>query len=124
MNYLVTASLTKPDAQIKPGMTATASIVVAEQDNVVMVPNRAIRTQGNRHLITLLFEGKQIPVFVQTGLTNDQNTEIVSATGADGQTLSLQNGDVVLLNTTTTGSGGLGRPGGGGIPFLGAFGGR
>ncbi len=125
VNYLVTASLTKPDAQIKPGMTATASIVVAERDNVVMVPNRAVRTQGNRHSITLLFEGKQIPVFVQTGLTNDQNTEIVSATGADGQTLSLQNGDVVLLNTTTTTrSGGLGGPGGGGIPFLGAFGGR
>jgi hypothetical protein len=36
-------ALTKPDAQIKPGMTATASIVVAQRDNVLMVSNRAVR---------------------------------------------------------------------------------
>ncbi len=113
VNYIVTVALTKPDSSIMPGMTSEANITVAEHDNGLMVPNRAVRTQGNRKLLTILFEGNEIPLVVQTGLTNDQNTEILSATGTDGQTVSLQDGDTVVLNpTTTTGGNTRGVPGG------------
>jgi RND family efflux transporter MFP subunit len=115
VNYLVTVALTQPDASIKPGMTASATITVDRRDNVLLVPNRAIRTQGNQRTITVLFEGKDIPVTVTIGLNNDQNSEITSATGPNGQPITLQDGDTVLLNTTTTG--GLRILGGGGIPF-------
>jgi HlyD family secretion protein len=118
VNYTVTVALTKSNAAIKPGMTATAAFVVDQRDNALTVPNRAIKTQGNRRYITLLFEGKEVPVTVKTGLTNDQNTEIVTATGADGQAVNLTDGDVVVLNSTTTsssrgGAGVLGIPLGG-----------
>ncbi len=118
VNYLVTVSLTKPEAQIKPGMTATASIVVAQRNNVLMVSNRAVRTQGNQRVVTILYEGKEIPVVVQTGLTNDQNTEILSARSADGTAVQLQDGDTVVLNTTTSTTGGN-RGGPGGVFFRG-----
>ncbi len=96
-----------------PGMTSEANITVAERDNVLMVPNRAVRTQGNRKMLTILFEGNEIPLVLQTGLTNDQNTEIVSAADLEGQAVTLQDGDTVVLNpTTTTGGNVRGVPGG------------
>ncbi len=124
VNYTVTVALTKPEASTMPGMTATASIVVAEHDNVLMVPNRAIKAQGNQHLLTILTEGKEVPLRVQTGLSNDQNTEIIGATSADGTAITLAEGDVVILNTTTTSSSGT-RGAGGANPLggLGGFGG-
>jgi HlyD family secretion protein len=125
VNYVVTVALTKPNAAVMPGMTATASITVDQRQDVLMVPNRAVKTQGNQHVVTLLFEGNQIPAIVKTGLTNDTNTEILSASSANGQAVQLQEGDTLVLNpTTTTTSGGL--RGGGGNPLgaLTGFGGR
>ncbi len=118
VNYLVTVALTQPDPAIKPGMTAEATITVERRDNVLMVPNRAIRTQGTQRLMTLLFEGNAIPLIVQTGLSNDQNTEIIGAATAQ-KPVQLQEGDVVVLNATTTTTGGGTRggvPGGLGVP--------
>ena len=118
VNYVVTVGLSKTDPSIMPGMTASATIVAQRHDNVLMAPNRAVRTQGNRRMITILFEGREIPVFVQTGLTNDTDTEILSATATDGTAVTLQDGDTLVLNPTTpTTGGGRGVPGGGGILF-------
>lgn len=119
VNYMVTIGLTRPDPAILPGMTASASIIVAQRQNVLLAPNRAVRTQGTRRTLTLLFEGREIPVLVQTGLTGDQYTEIVSAATTDGQPIQLQEGDTVVLTTTTTQPGGFG-PGGPGF-FPGGF---
>lgn len=118
VNYVVTVALTKENPSIKPGMTATASIVVAQVSNALMVPNRAVKTQGNQHVVVILHEGNQIPVSVQTGLTNDTNSQILSAT-YNGQPFDLQDGDTVVLNPTTTTTGGGFRGGGGGGLFLG-----
>jgi hypothetical protein len=85
-----------------PGMTATANIVVAQQTNALMVSNRAVKTQGNRRVITLLSEGKEIPLVVKTGLSNDTNIQIMSASTLDGQAVALQDGDTVVINATTT----------------------
>ncbi len=102
VNYNVTVALTNPDPAILPGMTAQASIITAQVNDALLAPNRAIRTQGNRRVMTILFEGREIPVVVQTGLQNDTVTEILGATTTDGQTVQLQEGDTVVLNTTTT----------------------
>ena len=122
VNYNVNIGLTNPDPAILPGMTAQANIIIAQRPDALIAPNRAIRTQGNRRMITLLHEGQEIPLYVQTGLVNDTSTEIVSATMAStGQAVQLEEGDTVVLNATTTtgtnrGSGGFG-PGPGGFIF-------
>jgi RND family efflux transporter MFP subunit len=108
VNYPVTVDLTPPFDGVKTGMTSNVSIVVDERDNVLTVPNRAIRTQGRQKVATVLFEGQQMQVPVQTGLASDTATEITSG---------LKEGDVVVLNATTatqarTGGGpGIGGPG-------------
>jgi membrane fusion protein, macrolide-specific efflux system len=110
VNYPVTVQLTNPPASVKTGMSANVNIVVDERDNVLMVPNRAVRAQGRQKLATVLFEGQQMQVPVQTGLSNDTMTEITSG---------LKEGDTVVLNTTTTQQprtgGGFGGPGPGAV---------
>jgi len=118
VNYTVIVGVENPDPAILPGMSASANIIIAEQPNALMTPNRAVRTQGGRKIITLLFEGREIPVIIREGLTNDQFTEIASATAADGTAVNLQEGDTVVLNATTTNSG-QGNFGAGGGGFFG-----
>jgi HlyD family secretion protein len=111
VNYPVTVDLTPPFDGVKTGMTSNVSIIVDQRNNVLTVPNRAIRTQGRQKVVTVLFEGQQMQVPVQTGLASDTATEITSG---------LKEGDVVVLNTTTAtqprvGGGFGGGPGGPGI---------
>lgn len=92
VNYPVTVALDTTTDKVKPGMTASLNIVVDRRDNVLTVPNRAVRTVNRQKVVTVLFEGQQIQVPVQTGLSSDSRTEIVSG---------LKEGDVVVLNATT-----------------------
>lgn len=110
VNFAVTVLLDDADSTIKPGMTATASIIVDRRDNALLVPNRAIRSQGGQRVVQVLYNGQVIAVPVQLGLSNETATEVLSG---------LQEGDQVILNMTTTGSQGFG-PGGGGLgaPFI------
>jgi multidrug efflux pump subunit AcrA (membrane-fusion protein) len=48
--------ITDADAQVKPGMTAGVSIVVAQHNNVLLVPNQAVRAFGNQHTVTVLYQ--------------------------------------------------------------------
>jgi HlyD family secretion protein len=110
VNYPVTVALAKTAEGVKTGMTANLSIIVDQRDDVLMVPNRAVRTVNRQKVVTLWTNGQQIQTPVQTGLNNDTMTEITSG---------VNEGDVVVLNTTTavsTSGGGIGGPGLGGPP--------
>lgn len=106
VNYPVTVLITNADQDIRPGMTANLAVAVDSRNNVLLVPTRAVRSQGNQKTVTVLFKGQNIQVPVTTGLSNDTQVEVTSG---------LQEGDVLVMNqTTTTGSGrGVGIPGGG-----------
>lgn len=93
VNYPVTVRITDPDENIRPGMTASVTIVVDEVGNALLVPNKAIRTSGGQKSVIVLFEGQQISIPVTVGLIGDSMSEIVS-----GQ---LQEGDVVVVGTSS-----------------------
>lgn len=112
VNYPVTVAVTNADGAVKPGMTANLAVEVDRRDNVLLVPTRAVRTQGSQKIVTVEYKGQSIQVPVGTGLSNDTTVEITNG---------LQEGDTVVLNTTTTTqrAGGIGGGGGGGAIFLG-----
>ncbi len=110
VNYPVTVAITDADGSIKPGMTANLSVAVDRRDNVLLLPTRAVKSQGTQKIVTVLYKGQNIQVPVQTGLSNDTSIEIVSG---------LKDGDEVLLNQTTTTTGNRGLGGGGGAFFIG-----
>lgn len=106
VNYPATIRLDQADPAIKAGMTANVTIVVDRRDNVLLVPSRAIRTQGGQRMVRVLYQGQSIEVPVQIGLSGDGGTEILGD--------ALKEGDVVLLNTTPSSQRGMpGVPSGG-----------
>ncbi len=107
VNYPVTVALTDADQSVKPGMTANLNIIVAQQDNALIVPTRAVRNQGNQKVVTVLYKGQTIQDPVTTGLSNDQSIQITSG---------LNEGDVVVLNQAQS-QGNSSRGTGGGFIF-------
>ena len=93
VNYNVMFTVNHADKSIKPGMTANLTIDVASVKDVLMVPTRAVHVQGNFKTVTVLYKGQEIPVPVQTGLSNDQNIQVTG---------TLQPGDRVILNQVQT----------------------
>lgn len=110
VNYPITIALDKSDPQIRSGMTANVTIVVEQRDNILLVPNRAVKTTGKQKIVTVLKDGKPTPVTVTLGMSNDTESEVTSG---------LNEGDAVVVPQTTTttsgggGGGGFGGPGGG-----------
>jgi RND family efflux transporter MFP subunit len=106
VNYPVKVALDPTDATVRPGMTANVIIVVAQRENVLLVPVRAIKTVGNAKTVTVLAAGKQTQVNVTVGYSDDAQAEVTSG---------LNEGDTVIIQPTTkTNNGGFGQPGGGG----------
>jgi len=80
-------------SKVKPGMTVNASTVYSRKDNVLVVPNRAIRMQGQDRVVDVLADGKVGMRVVTIGTSNDQLTEILGG---------LKEGEQVLIPTTST----------------------
>jgi multidrug efflux pump subunit AcrA (membrane-fusion protein) len=96
VNFPVTVQITNADAQVKPGMSATVSIIVAQANNVLLVPSAAVRTSGGQSTVTVLYQGQLIPVQVTVGLTNNTTSQVTSS--------QLKAGDVVVLNSSVSSS--------------------
>jgi macrolide-specific efflux system membrane fusion protein len=127
VSYQATLTLDQNDSSVKPGMSATASVITGQAQGV-NVPNAAVTGTGSLGTITVLRNGKQTTQQVVVGLRGNSRTQIVSG---------LSPGDQLVIKTalppltsattgTTSSSGTLGgtgaRPGGFGAGG-GAFGG-
>ena len=92
VTYLATAQLTDfdPNADVRPapGMSGSAVIVTQEKTNVLAVPNRAIRRQGQNQIVDVMIDGKLETRTVRTGISDVEKTEILSG---------LKAGDLVVL---------------------------
>jgi multidrug efflux pump subunit AcrA (membrane-fusion protein) len=110
VNYAVSLTVDSlpPDLPLRESMTALATITTDRRENVLLVPDRALRTVGGRRVVMVstgptTSEAREVTV----GLANDQFTEILSG---------LNDGDAVVISTsgtTTTRTGAVGAPGGG-----------
>jgi HlyD family secretion protein len=108
VNFTVTVELTDPDANVKPGMTAAVTITVKQVNNVLLVPNRAVRLVDSQRVVYVLRNGLPQQVKVTLGASSDTMSEVVSG--------DLKTGDLVILNPPSNLFGNPGGGGGGG-PF-------
>ncbi|HUE25208.1 MAG TPA: hypothetical protein VMP89_00425, partial [Solirubrobacteraceae bacterium] len=129
VSYNATLTLDQSNSQVKPGMSASASIVVAQAQGV-NVPNSAVTGTGSIATVTLDTNGKKTQQQVAVGLRGTTRTQIVSGLST-GQQLAVTTVLPPLTSgtstTSSTGSGTLGgttvRPGGFGGGGFGAAGG-
>jgi multidrug efflux pump subunit AcrA (membrane-fusion protein) len=126
VTYYALVTLNSVPPTVKPGMTASVTVIIAKRDDVLNVPSAAVRGSGNTGTVTILNGKQQTTATVGVGLRGDTTTEITQGV-TQGQTLVLPNatvsGAASQLGSGTGrfnfGGGGLG---GGGLG--GGFGGR
>ncbi len=109
VNFKVTVELLDAGAEVRPGMTAAVNIVVEEMQDVILVPNRAVRLVDGERVVYLLVNGEAVKKEIRLGSSSD--TMSVVAVG------DIKAGDLVILNPPSAEFG----PGGG--PRAGGFGG-
>lgn len=115
VTYNVVVGVENKDLRLKPGMTANVSIIVAQKDQVLKVPNAAlrfvppkseqsrtgdgqavnkgggkiVRTSGNSTTARTIWKqgetGELIPIAVQTGISDGVATEILSEGLTEGE---------------------------------------
>jgi HlyD family secretion protein len=108
VSYKVKISFDTEEEKVKPGMSATADIITDAKQDVLVLPNGAIKSQGNSYYVELIEASEEMrqqllasvsgtilpepPKLqpVETGLSNDLSTEIVSG---------LKEGDIVVTST-------------------------
>ena len=108
--YGIDVTIDLPSAQVRPGMSGTAQVILASSPNTLVVPNLAVRTQTGRRYLTVLKDGQQVDIDVTFGIASDTVTEILTG---------VQEGDVVVLPQPRAAASGANRGvqfGGGGGP--------
>jgi HlyD family secretion protein len=102
VTYLVTINIDEDQTEgLRPGLSASASITVDELDGVLVVPNWAVRLNrdtGEAFVLVKQPDGTAREVVVETGLRNEQFSEVLSGLSA---------GDVVVLTNEREGITGL-----------------
>lgn len=91
----VTINVTNTDNEMKSGMSANVTIIIAEKDDVLTVPSAAIQTRGSSETVSLAPVGSSAPVLrtVQIGLDDGKNAEVISG---------LHEGDKVIIGTRSS----------------------
>ena len=104
VTYDVTCLAENPELELKPGMTAEVKIVISTKKDVLKVPTAALRfippkssaptTEASENVWTLR-QGKLSPVGIETGISDDFHTEILSG--------PLSEGDEIVVEHTISG---------------------
>jgi HlyD family secretion protein len=100
VTFVVTVELTDPDELVRPGMTAAVNIVSTQLEDVLLVPNRAVRLLEGERVVYVLRNGVPEPVQVQLGASSDAYSQVVES--------SLKEGDLIVLNPPSQFQGGPG----------------
>lgn len=88
VTYDVVIRVDNPELKLKPGMTANVSIIVATKEDVLRIPNAALRfrpedqenykTQQNQRFIWILENHQLNCVKIKTGIDDYNYTELIS----------------------------------------------
>jgi len=90
VNFTVTVELTDADEFVKPGMTAAVSIVVKEENDVVLIPNRAVRLVDAERVVYVLVDGQPKPIKVELGSSSGIDSVLIVG--------DIKEGDSIILN--------------------------
>ena len=110
VTYNVKLVFDTQDERVKSGMSISAAIITDVKQDVLLVPNAALKTQGNAHTVQvvddalspadltsnatgIVLKNPPRPQTVEIGLSNDDSTEI---------TTGLHEGDRIVVRTLQT----------------------
>jgi HlyD family secretion protein len=100
VSFTVTVELTDADELVKPGMTAAVNIVINEQKDVVLIPNRAVRLVNTERVVYMLVNDQPKLIKLQLGSSDGTNSVLLSG--------DIKEGDPIILNPPSTNGGPFG----------------
>lgn len=103
VDFTVTMELADEDEEVKPGMTGAVNIIVNQLDDVLLVPNRAVRMREGQRVIFILREGVPEVVEIEIGASSEMYSELIAG--------DVEEGELIILNPPVEFEPG---PGGGG----------
>ena len=113
VSYGVKIAFDTQEEKVKPGMSVTADIITDVKQDVLLLPNNAVKNQGTSYAVELvdasgqstqallasasgtILSDKPKSQTVEVGISNDTSTEIVNG---------LKEGDVVVVSTVNSSS--------------------
>jgi RND family efflux transporter MFP subunit len=104
VTYNVTISFDSLDSRIKPEMSVSASIITGVKQDVILVPNGAVKTQSGSSYVQLLTGLTPENKTVEIGLSNDTQTEIVSGVNVGDKVVTQTISGSSTSTTTSTAS--------------------
>ncbi len=93
VSYNVKIAFATTDARVKSGMSVSSTIITESKTDVLLIPNSALKTQGDVNYVQILESNAPVNKTVEVGLANDDYTEIVSG---------LNEGDKVITKTVSS----------------------
>lgn len=75
--YITVISIENPEGKLKPDMTVNATILLNKRENVFAVPNKSIKREGGKKVVTVIENNKPVQKTVKTGWKDSAYTEIV-----------------------------------------------
>ena len=109
VTYKVVIAVNNKEMKFKPGMTANVEIITANEKDVLLVPNKALRFSMDEDAryaekgIWIMKDGKPTRVAVETGVYDDNNTQISGNNLEEGM-------EVIVEKTNFSGRGGPNMP--------------
>ena len=105
VSYTAKILMPKIDREVYSNMSATVQIVVAEKDNVLIIPSKALKSEKGKTYVQVIEwmwpNAKTKQTEITLGLTDETNIEVLSGLTI-GQKLNIQN--INKTGSTTTNS--------------------
>jgi HlyD family secretion protein len=93
VDFQLTVELVDADEAVRPGMTAAVNIIIEQLDEVVLVPNRAVRLRDGNRVVYVLRSEVPEPVTVTLGASSEVYSQLLEG--------DLRLGDQIILNPPT-----------------------
>jgi HlyD family secretion protein len=95
VSYYVNVGLEAADAPVREGMSATVNIVTQRLENVLTVPNRALRLDRDtgKVYVEKLVSGKPREIEIETGFRDEVVSQVIGG---------LDEGDTVIIRTVSS----------------------
>jgi len=90
VNFRVTVELMEPDESVKVGLTAGVNIVVRQIEDVLLVPNRAVRVRDGQRVVYVMRQGIPELEAIQLGASSELFSQVIEG--------EVNEGDLVVLN--------------------------
>jgi len=119
VTYGVKIGFDTQDERIKPGMSVSTAIITDVKQDVVIVPNSAVKQQGNNFYVEIITASSSAPQqqIITQGLSNDTMVEIISGLEVGEEVVTQTISSNATAATQSSSAGGLRIPGLGGGGF-------